>query len=183
MIKRISLIVLISILVVYTSSVFASKTDKSFEGEEQGEAQSRISISSTKDSLEIRMYKFADERVEEIKSQHPEPLKIYVRMSKSLRLMQEQILESLSSSKSIGGRPTTENLFKIINYQVLYFRVLIKDSKVDLVDEIIRGLKCTPRGLSPKASKGFYTALDDIKSERSFVVYSSNERYPLSAKA
>ncbi len=36
------------------------------------------------------------------------------------------------------------------------------------------------RGLSPKLGKGFYHAIEDIKPERSFVVYSGEERYPIS---
>ena len=37
-------------------------------------------------------------------------------------------------------------------------------------------------GLTPKTTKGFYNALDDIKPEKSFVVYGGNDRYPLSEK-
>lgn len=33
---------------------------------------------------------------------------------------------------------------------------------------------------SPKPSKGFYSAIRDLKPERSFVVYSGNENYPIS---
>ena len=35
------------------------------------------------------------------------------------------------------------------------------------------------RGLSPALSAGFYSALDDLKPAKSFVVYGGNERYPL----
>lgn len=35
-------------------------------------------------------------------------------------------------------------------------------------------------GLKPRPEKGFYSACDDLKPERQFVVYSGDERYPLS---
>jgi len=35
-------------------------------------------------------------------------------------------------------------------------------------------------GLGPKLGKGFYNALEDIKPDRSFVVYAGSERYPVS---
>lgn len=34
-------------------------------------------------------------------------------------------------------------------------------------------------GLTPKVTKGFYNALEDIKPDKSFVVYGGNDRYPL----
>lgn len=37
-------------------------------------------------------------------------------------------------------------------------------------------------GLAPKLSKGFYSALDDIKPNQSFVVYAGTEQYPISEK-
>ncbi len=36
------------------------------------------------------------------------------------------------------------------------------------------------RGLAPKLDKGFHHAREDINPERSFVVYSGNDRYPKS---
>ena len=35
------------------------------------------------------------------------------------------------------------------------------------------------RGLAPKLAKGFDHAREDLEPERSFVVYSGTERYPL----
>ncbi len=35
-------------------------------------------------------------------------------------------------------------------------------------------------GLAPKLKKGFYNALEDIKPDRSFVVYAGSARYPFS---
>lgn len=34
------------------------------------------------------------------------------------------------------------------------------------------------RGLAPKAEKGFHSALDDIRPDQAFLVYSSTDRYP-----
>ena len=34
------------------------------------------------------------------------------------------------------------------------------------------------RGLAPKLDKGFHYARQDLEPERSFVVYSGNDRYP-----
>jgi len=36
------------------------------------------------------------------------------------------------------------------------------------------------RGLTAKPQRGFYHALDDLKPTKTFVVYSGDERYPLS---
>ncbi len=38
------------------------------------------------------------------------------------------------------------------------------------------------RGLSPKPSKGFHIACEDLKPSRRFVVYSGSSRYPIGAK-
>jgi hypothetical protein len=37
------------------------------------------------------------------------------------------------------------------------------------------------RGLAPKLEKGFHLACEDLKPERSFVVYSGTDRYRLMA--
>lgn len=37
-------------------------------------------------------------------------------------------------------------------------------------------------GLEPKLQKGFYNALEDIKPDRSFVVYAGSDRYPITEK-
>lgn len=37
-------------------------------------------------------------------------------------------------------------------------------------------------GLTPKLTKGFYNALEDIQPDHSFVVYSGKDRYPITAK-
>ena len=34
--------------------------------------------------------------------------------------------------------------------------------------------------MAPKPSKGFYYAIEDIKPDKSFVVYAGDERYPMS---
>ncbi|MFC2176639.1 ATP-binding protein [Bacteroidota bacterium] len=37
------------------------------------------------------------------------------------------------------------------------------------------------RGLSPRPEKGFYNAMEDIKPNKTFIVYSGDEQYPLNA--
>lgn len=37
-------------------------------------------------------------------------------------------------------------------------------------------------GLRPKPSKGFYSAINDLKPQKAFIVYSGNEHYPISEK-
>jgi predicted AAA+ superfamily ATPase len=57
-------------------------------------------------------------------------------------------------------------------------------SEIDLILELPKnqGLWAIEIKLStnPKPSKGFYSAIRDLKPERSFVVYSGNENYPIS---
>jgi hypothetical protein len=36
--------------------------------------------------------------------------------------------------------------------------------------------------LTPSLERGFYSACDDVRPDRSFVVYPGNDRYPLSNK-
>jgi uncharacterized protein len=57
-------------------------------------------------------------------------------------------------------------------------------AEIDLVLELPGGRMWAieiKRGLSPKLEKGFHHAREDLKPERSFVVYSGAERYPLAA--
>jgi predicted AAA+ superfamily ATPase len=35
-------------------------------------------------------------------------------------------------------------------------------------------------GLSPKPTRGFHQAIEDLEAEKAFVVYSGEERFPLS---
>jgi predicted AAA+ superfamily ATPase len=56
-------------------------------------------------------------------------------------------------------------------------------AEIDLVLELPGGRLWAieiKRGLAPKLQKGFHHAREDLKPERSFVVYSGTERYPLS---
>ncbi len=55
-------------------------------------------------------------------------------------------------------------------------------AEVDLVLEVEDGRRWAieiKRGLAPKLERGFHSAREDIQPERSFVVYSGSERYPL----
>ena len=55
-------------------------------------------------------------------------------------------------------------------------------AEIDLVLEFPGGRRWAieiKRGLAPKVEKGFHFAREDLKPERSFVVYSGKERYPL----
>lgn len=54
-------------------------------------------------------------------------------------------------------------------------------AEIDLVLELPRGQRWAieiKSGLTPKLQKGFHHALEDIQPDRSFVVYSGEDRYP-----
>jgi predicted AAA+ superfamily ATPase len=58
-------------------------------------------------------------------------------------------------------------------------------AEIDLILEFPNNKKWAieiKSGLTPKITKGFYHALEDIKPDKSFVVYGGNDRYPLSEK-
>jgi hypothetical protein len=55
-------------------------------------------------------------------------------------------------------------------------------AEMDLILELPGGKNWTVEvksGLEPKLQKGFYNALEDIKPDRSFVVYAGSGRYPV----
>lgn len=55
-------------------------------------------------------------------------------------------------------------------------------AEIDLIIEFPNNKKWAieiKSGLTPKVTKGFYSALEDIKPDKSFIVYSGNDRYPL----
>jgi predicted AAA+ superfamily ATPase len=57
-------------------------------------------------------------------------------------------------------------------------------AEMDLILDLPGGKKWTVEvksGLEPKLQKGFYNALEDIKPDRSFVVYAGSDRYPVTA--
>ena len=57
-------------------------------------------------------------------------------------------------------------------------------AEIDLVLELPGGRLWAvevKRGLAPKLEKGFHSAREDLNPERSFVVYSGADRYPLMA--
>ena len=58
-------------------------------------------------------------------------------------------------------------------------------AEIDLILELPGGEKWAVEiksGLEPKLQKGFYNALEDIKPDRSFVVYAGSDRYPITEK-
>jgi len=64
-----------------------------------------------------------------------------------------------------------------------FFYRTAKGAEIDLIVENGDGTVWAieiKRSLSAKVRKGFYTAYDDIKPDRAFVVHSGDDRYPLS---
>ncbi|MCF6313914.1 MAG: ATP-binding protein [Verrucomicrobiales bacterium] len=58
-------------------------------------------------------------------------------------------------------------------------------AEIDLILEFSGGKKWAieiKSGLAPKLGKGFHHAIEDIKPDRSFVVYAGEERYPVTKK-
>lgn len=55
-------------------------------------------------------------------------------------------------------------------------------AEIDLVLDLPGGKRWAVEiksGLAPKLEKGFYNALEDVKPDRSFVVYAGSDRYPI----
>jgi predicted AAA+ superfamily ATPase len=75
-----------------------------------------------------------------------------------------------------------ENLLRVApdRTQASFYRTAA-GAEVDLILEL-PGNKTwaieIKRGLAPRAEKGFHIALDDIRPEKAFIVYSGDERYP-----
>lgn len=66
-----------------------------------------------------------------------------------------------------------------------YFYRTSAGAELDLILEFRSGEKWAikiKRGLSPTLSRGFYSALEDVKPVKSFVVYGGDDRYRLNAK-
>jgi hypothetical protein len=62
-----------------------------------------------------------------------------------------------------------------------YFYRTAAGAEIDLVLEWRGGKRWAveiKRGLSPKLEKGFHHAREDLEPERSFIVYSGDDRYP-----
>jgi len=115
--------------------------------------------------------------------------KVYVRDSGLLHA-----LLGIKDFNSLSGHPVVgaswegfviENLLSSVPDRTLasFYRTSA-GAEIDLVLEL-PGTSETwvieiKRGLSAKLQKGFYLALDDIRPNKSFVVYSGKDRYPLS---
>ena len=115
--------------------------------------------------------------------------KVYVRDSGLLHA-----LLGIGDYNTLAGHPVVgmswegfviENLLSVVPYRTLasFYRTSA-GAEIDLVLEF-PGLTEKwaieiKSGLSARPGKGFYNAVEDIKSERSFVVYAGEERYPVS---
>ncbi len=76
-----------------------------------------------------------------------------------------------------------ENLLAVVppRTEASFYRTAA-GAEIDLVLEFAGGKKWAveiKRGLAPKLGKGFHQSLEDLRPDRSFVIYSGKERYPL----
>ena len=112
--------------------------------------------------------------------------KVYVRDSGIVHT-----LLGLDDREALLGHPVTggswegfvlENLLGAASERVkAHFYRTAAGAEIDLVLEMPRGALWTveiKRGLAPKLDKGFHHAREDLDPERSFVVYSGDDRYP-----
>ncbi len=101
-------------------------------------------------------------------------------------------LLGLKDFNEISGHPVfgaswegfvIENLMSVTNNQVkASFYRTSAGAELDLILELpnqkIWAIEIKS-GLSPKLSKGFYNALEDVQADKSFIVYSGTDSYPL----
>ena len=114
--------------------------------------------------------------------------KVYVRDSGLVHA-----LLGLESYDSLLGHPVVgnswegfvvENILSVLpwNTQAFFYRTAA-GAEIDLLlefpDKRLWAIE-VKRSLTPKPSKGFYQACEDLKPEKSFVVYGGNEKYLLS---
>ena len=112
--------------------------------------------------------------------------KVYVRDSGIVHT-----LLGLDDREALLGHPVAggswegfalENLLAVAPERVkAHFYRTAAGAEIDLVLEMPRGALWTveiKRGLAPKLDKGFHHARADLDPERSFVVYSGDDRYP-----
>ena len=112
--------------------------------------------------------------------------KVYVRDSGIVHT-----LLGLDDREALLGHPVAggswegfalENLLAVAPERVkAHFYRTAAGAEIDLVLEMPRGALWTveiKRGLAPKLDKGFHHAREDLDPERSFVVYSGDDRYP-----
>ena len=112
--------------------------------------------------------------------------KVYVRDSGIVHT-----LLGLDDREAVLGHPVAggswegfvvENLLRAAPDRVnAWFYRTAAGAEIDLVLEMPGGTRWAveiKRGLAPKLDRGFHSARQDLEPERSFVVYSGNERYP-----
>lgn len=113
--------------------------------------------------------------------------KVYIRDSGLLHALlgiQDQI--------QLAGHPVTgmswegfvlENLLSVLPWRSsAFFYRTAKGVEIDLLIEHADGSLWAieiKRSLAPKPERGFYTACEDLKPKRAFVVYAGDDRYPL----
>ncbi len=113
--------------------------------------------------------------------------KVYVRDSGLLHaLLSIETLQRLSGHPVIGASWegfVIENLLSVLPWRVqpFFYRTTV-GAEIDLILEMPNGTLWAievKRGLSAKPGKGFFHACDDLKPAKSFIVYSGDDRYPL----
>jgi uncharacterized protein len=114
--------------------------------------------------------------------------KVYVRDSGVAHtLLGIDNLERLNGHPIVGASWegfVIENLLTLLpNFVQAFFYRTFAGAEIDLVLELAGGERWAieiKRGLSAKLEKGFYYACEDLNPTKAFVVYSGNERYPMS---
>ncbi|MBX9878030.1 MAG: ATP-binding protein [Candidatus Obscuribacterales bacterium] len=113
--------------------------------------------------------------------------KVYVRDSGLVHaLLGIENMERLAGHPVIGASWegfVIENLLSVLPWSIKsFFYRSFTGAEIDLVLELSDG-ECwaieIKRSLSAKLEKGFYSACEDLKPTRAFVVYSGSERYPI----
>ena len=113
--------------------------------------------------------------------------KVYVRDSGLLHaLLSIETLQRLSGHPVIGASWegfVIENLLSVLPWRVqpFFYRTTV-GAEIDLILEMPNGTLWAievKRGLTAKPGKGFFHACDDLKPAKSFIVYSGDDRYPL----
>jgi uncharacterized protein len=116
--------------------------------------------------------------------------KVYVRDSGLVHaLLNIEDMDQLNGHPVVGTSWegfVIENLLSVLPWQVqTFFYRTSAGAEIDLVMELLPGKYWAveiKRGLSARLEKGFYSAYEDLKPDRTFVVYSGNERYQIDKK-
>jgi predicted AAA+ superfamily ATPase len=117
--------------------------------------------------------------------------KTYIRDSGILHcLLNIQTYDDLLGHPIIGPSWegfSIENILSNLSIDQVSFYRTARGAEIDLVIDwgVNRGLWAVEikNSLAPKPPRGFYTACEDLKPKRSFIVYPGNERYPISNDA